>query len=48
MGIKVKEYPIFWIPGEGTKVNIIKTPVEMLSGIIRIKINDLEGKYILK
>ena len=49
MKIKIKELPIFWIKDErGTKINIIKDPIEMLPNILRIKINDLKGKYMSK
>lgn len=45
MGLKIKEVPVNWLYVETRRVNPIKDSIEGLLDLLRIKLNDLKGKY---
>jgi len=48
LGYKIKEVPVTWIDkdiAKGKKKNFLRESKEMLLEIMRVKINDLRGKY---
>ncbi len=45
MGFKVKEVPIQWLYVETRRVNPIKDSIDGLIDLLKIKANDLRGKY---
>lgn len=44
-GYKVREVPVEWKHFEGSKVNPIKDSIRNFSDILRVRLNDLQGKY---
>jgi dolichyl-phosphate beta-glucosyltransferase len=44
-GLRIKELPVRWINSEGSKVNPLKDPISMFYDLIKIKINEIKGKY---
>lgn len=44
-GYRIKEVPVVWAHGRGSKVNLLKVPFLTLAELIRIKINDWNGCY---
>ena len=45
MGLKVKEVPVRWIDRKGSTLNTFRDTPLMLYDLIKIKYNDLTGKY---
>ncbi len=45
LGYKIKEVPVNWLYVETRRVNPIKDSIEGLIELIRIKVNDIKGKY---
>lgn len=45
LGYKIKEVPVIWKHVETKNVNFIKDSLETLSDILKIKINQIKGKY---
>jgi dolichyl-phosphate beta-glucosyltransferase len=45
MGYKVKEAPVVWIDKEGSTVRTIRDGMRMMVDLVRIKCNDISGKY---
>jgi len=44
-GLKIKEAPVTWIDQKGSKLRVFKDTGKMFLDLIRIKLNDLSGKY---
>jgi len=44
-GFKIKEVPVVWINDTASKVSPLSDSISMLSDVIRIRLNDLSGKY---
>ena len=44
-GYKIKEMPVIWRHGEGSKVRFPQDLIESFFDLIQIRINDLLGKY---
>ncbi|MBD3379113.1 MAG: glycosyltransferase [Candidatus Omnitrophica bacterium] len=44
-GYSIKEVPVEWTYGEHSKVRPLKDGIESFIGLLRIKMNDLSGKY---
>ena len=45
MGYRIKEVPVDWLYVETRRVSPVKDSVEALEDLIRIKLNELLGKY---
>jgi len=45
MGYRVKEVPVEWLYVETRRVNPIKDSIEGLVDLMRIKVNEIKGKY---
>jgi hypothetical protein len=45
MGYKIKEVPVEWLYVETRRVSPIKDSLEAVDDLIRIKLNDISGKY---
>ena len=45
LGYKIKEVPICWFNNPHTKVNFLKDGYRMCLDLIRIRLNELKGKY---
>lgn len=45
MGYKIKEVPVDWLYVETRRVSPIKDSIEALEDLLRIKANDIAGKY---
>jgi len=45
MGYKIKEVPVEWLYVESRRVSPIKDSVEAVEDLIRIRLNDIAGKY---
>lgn len=45
LGLKIKEVPVVWHHVETKNVNFIKDSIETLIDILKIKINQIAGKY---
>lgn len=46
LGYKIAEVPVDWHHKEGTKVDPIKDSIEGLRGLIMVRLNALQGKYM--
>ncbi len=44
-GLRLKEVPVHWNHAEGTSVHFIRDPLRMFFGLLKIRWNDLRGKY---
>jgi len=44
-GYSIKEIPIVWTNSPDTKVSAIKDSIRMFADLLRIRVNDLRGKY---
>ena len=44
-GYRVKEVPIRWYYSKGANVNPIKDSYRMLKDILKVRLNDLRGRY---
>ena len=44
-GFRISEVPVNWSDVKGAKVRLIRDSIRMFMDVIRIKINDLRGKY---
>jgi len=45
LGLKVKEIPVEWHYRAGSKVNPFKDTLRNLSDVVRVRLNDLRGRY---
>jgi len=45
MKCRIKEAPVTWVGRKESKLYPLKDPIRMLGDIIKIKVNDLKGKY---
>lgn len=45
LGYKIKEIPVVWLNSPETKVSAVKDSARMFMDLVRIRINDLKGKY---
>jgi len=45
MGYKIKEVPVEWLYVESRRVSPVKDSLEAVEDLVRIRINDLSGKY---
>jgi glycosyltransferase involved in cell wall biosynthesis len=45
MGYKIKEVPVEWFYVESRRVSPIKDSLEAVEDLVRIKLNDISGKY---
>lgn len=45
-GYKIKEVPVTWTYGPGSKVNPLRDSFKNLADVLKIKYNDLLGKYL--
>ncbi len=45
MGYSIKEVPVEWMYVESRRVSPVKDSVEALEDLVKIKVNDLKGKY---
>jgi glycosyltransferase involved in cell wall biosynthesis len=45
MGYKIKEVPVEWLYVETRRVSPVKDSIEAVEDLVRIKLNDLLGKY---
>jgi len=45
MGFSIKEVPVEWLYVESRRVSPVKDSVEAMEDLVRIKMNDLKGKY---
>lgn len=45
LGYRIKEAPVIWINSESTTVSFLKDSIRMFTDLLRIRINDLMGKY---
>jgi len=45
LGFSIKEIPVIWTHYEGSKVKIFDAIIKTLGELIRIKINNLKGRY---
>jgi hypothetical protein len=44
-GLKIREVPVRWSHAEGSKIRFFRDGVRMFSDLLRIRWNDLTGKY---
>jgi glycosyltransferase involved in cell wall biosynthesis len=44
-GLRLLEVPVAWNHSRGSKVKLLRDPARMLSDLIRIRLNDLAGRY---
>ena len=44
-GYKIKEVPVNWIYGTDTKVSPIRDSINNLVDVLKVKLNDIKGKY---
>jgi len=44
-GYRIKEVPVTWAHGRGSKVNMLTVPILTLIELALIKLNDLRGVY---
>ena len=44
-GLRLKEVPVRWNHAEGTSVHFMSDPLQMFLGLLKIRWNDLTGKY---
>jgi dolichyl-phosphate beta-glucosyltransferase len=44
-GFKIKEVPVSWQNDPRTKVNLTKDSINALTGLLKIRLNDMQGKY---
>jgi len=44
-GLKVRETPVRWSHAEGSKVNVIRDGLRMFTDLVRIRWNDITGRY---
>jgi len=44
-GVRVREIPVLWRNAEGTKVNALTDPLDMLRDIVRVLARDRLGRY---
>jgi len=44
-GYKIKELPVAWADGRGSKVRIVRATSQTLWGLLQMRIRDLLGKY---
>ena len=44
-GFTIKEIPVRWINSELSKVSPLKHSIQMFADLIKIKLNDIKGKY---
>jgi len=42
---KIKEVPVTWIDKAGSKVSPIKDAISMFKDLLRLRLNQLKGKY---
>jgi len=47
-GFKIKEIPTTWNNIEGSKINLIKTPFKMFSGIMRLRLKNSPFKFVVR
>jgi dolichyl-phosphate beta-glucosyltransferase len=47
-GYQLKEVPILWKHNQTNRVNPVKDSLRMLRDILRVRIADIQGKYIVK
>jgi len=45
MGYKIKEVPVEWFYVESRRVSPVKDSIEAVQDLIRIRLNDISGKY---
>jgi hypothetical protein len=45
LGYKVKEVPVRWVNESETKVKAIRDSANMFVDLLKIKLNDITGKY---
>jgi hypothetical protein len=41
----VKEVPVEWYYASGSKVNPLRDPLRLLTDVLRVRWNDLRGRY---
>lgn len=44
-GLRLLEVPVVWNHSPGSKVRLLRDPAKMISDLIRIRLNDLGGRY---
>ncbi len=44
-GLRIKEVPVHWHDESGTKVRIARDATRALLGLVKIRLNDIRGKY---
>lgn len=44
-GLRIKEVPVHWHDERGTKVRIVRDATRALLGLVKIRLNDVRGKY---
>jgi hypothetical protein len=44
-GLRLLEVPVVWNDSEGSKVNYLRDSVMMFMDLIRIRVNDIAGRY---
>lgn len=44
-GLRIKEVPVHWHDESGTKVRIARDATRALLGLVKIRMNDMRGKY---
>ena len=44
-GLRIKEVPVHWHDESGTKVRIARDATRALLGLVKIRLNDMRGKY---
>ena len=44
-GIRVAEVPVLWRNAEGSKVNALVDPLNMLKDVVRVLVRDRLGRY---
>ncbi|MBW2991398.1 glycosyltransferase family 2 protein [Candidatus Woesearchaeota archaeon] len=45
MGCRIKEAPVKWVDKAGSKLNPLKDSISMFLDLIRLRINNLKGRY---
>jgi dolichyl-phosphate beta-glucosyltransferase len=44
-GLRIKEVPVHWHDESGTKVRIVRDATRALLGLVKIRLNNMRGKY---
>lgn len=47
-GLKIKENPIIWEDKAGSKINLFKTPIQMFTGVLRLRLIYSPFKFLVK